>query len=57
MCLVMFLYTALLFFLLTPGILLTLPPKGKKITVAVVHALVFGLVFSLTHNMVKKLTH
>ena len=57
MCLVMFLYTALLFFLLTPGILLTLPPKGKKMTVAVVHALVFGLVFSLTHNMVKKLTH
>ena len=57
MCLVMFLYTALLFFLLTPGILLTLPPKGKKMTVAVVHALVFGLVFSLTHKMVKKFTH
>lgn len=57
MCWVMFLYTALLFFLLTPGILITLPPKGKKITVAVVHALVFGLVFSLSHKMVMKLTH
>ena len=57
MCWVMFLYTALLFFLLTPGILITLPPKGKKITVAVVHALVFGLVFSLSHKMVMKMTH
>lgn len=57
MCWVMFLYTALLFFLLTPGILITLPPKSKKITVAVVHALVFGLVFSLSHKMVMKMTH
>jgi hypothetical protein len=48
----MFLYSALLFFLLTPGILLTLPPKGKKMTVAAVHAVVFGLVWALTHKMV-----
>ena len=52
MCWIMFLYTALLFFLLTPGILLTLPPKGKKMTVAAVHALVFGSIWGLTHKMV-----
>ena len=52
MCWFMFLYSALLFFLLTPGILLTLPPKGKKMTVAAVHAVVFGLVWGLTHKMV-----
>ena len=43
---VMFLFTALLFFLLTPGILVTLPPKGKKMTVAAVHAVLFGLLFA-----------
>ena len=54
---VMFLYTALLFFLLTPGILLSLPPKGKKMTVALVHALVFGIVFTLSHKMVMRLSY
>ena len=34
----------ILFFLLTPGILLSLPPGGSKYTVAATHALVFGLV-------------
>jgi hypothetical protein len=53
----MFFYTALLFFLLTPGILLTLPPKGKKITVAVVHAVVFGLIFCFSYKMIMKMTH
>ena len=53
----MFLYTALLFFLLTPGILLTLPPKGKKMTVALVHALVFGIVFTLSHKTMMRLSY
>ena len=34
----------ILFFLLTPGILVSLPPGGDKYTVAFVHALVFGLI-------------
>ena len=33
----------ILFFLLTPGILLRLPSKGNKWIVAFVHALVFGI--------------
>jgi len=48
----MSLYVALLFVLLTPGILLTLPPKGSKLVVAVVHGLVFALVYHLTHKAV-----
>jgi hypothetical protein len=48
----MFLYTALLFFILTPGIIITLPPKGKKPIVAAVHAVIFGIIWSLTHKMV-----
>jgi hypothetical protein len=52
----MFLYTVLLFFLLTPGILITLPPKGKKMIVAGVHAIVFGIVWCLTHRPVMNIT-
>lgn len=52
----MCLYTALLFFLLTPGILITLPPKGKKMIVAAVHAIVFGIVWNFTHDLVWKAT-
>jgi len=48
----MFLFSALLFFVLTPGILLSLPPNSGKYVVALVHALVFALVWSLTHKLV-----
>ena len=49
------LYTAVLFFLLTPGVILSLPPKGGLYTVAAVHAIVFALVFHFTHNALGKL--
>jgi hypothetical protein len=48
------LYCALLFFILTPAILLRLPPNGNKLTVAAVHALVFGLVLYFTQHAVWK---
>ena len=51
----MFIYAAALFFVLTPGILLSLPPKGKKMTVAAVHALVFAFVFTISHKFIMKL--
>jgi hypothetical protein len=35
--------TALLFFLLTPGVLLSLPPGGSKLVVAATHAVVFAV--------------
>jgi hypothetical protein len=40
----------ILFVLLTPGILLTLPPKGSKLTVAVVHGVVLAVLFCLAHK-------
>jgi hypothetical protein len=49
---IMFIYAFLLFFVLTPGVLVCLPPKGSKMVVAGVHALVFAIVWSLTHKMV-----
>lgn len=56
MNLIMALYVALLFFVLTPGIVLSLPPKGSKFTVAITHAAVFALVFCLTYKMVYRLS-
>ena len=49
------LYVAALFFVLTPGVLLTLPKGGSKFTVAAVHAAVFALVLQLTYRAVKRL--
>ena len=48
----MTLFVGALFFVLTPGILITLPPKSSATTVALTHAVVFALVYSLTHKMV-----
>lgn len=42
-----FLAAFILFFVLSPGVLLRLPPKGDKFTVAVVHAIVFSVLFSV----------
>jgi hypothetical protein len=49
------LYTAILFFILTPGILLSLPKGGSKMTVAAVHAVVFALIFHFTHKLIWRL--
>lgn len=43
----MFIFTALLFFILSPGVLVSLPPKGSKLVVAGVHAIVFALILTL----------
>ena len=48
----MALFLGLLFFVLTPGVLLSLPPGGSRTTVALTHAVVFALVFTLTHKLV-----
>jgi hypothetical protein len=37
-----FILSTLLFFALSPNILLRLPPKGSKYIVALVHAVIFG---------------
>ena len=48
-------YLAVLFFVLTPGVLLSLPPGATKMTVAAVHAVVFAVVYQLTHKVVLRL--
>jgi len=48
------LYSAILFFILTPSILLRLPPNGNKFIVAAVHALVFGIILYFTQHTVWK---
>jgi len=56
MNLYMSLYLVLLFVILTPGVLLYLPPKATLLTAAIVHGLVFALVFHFTHKIVRRLT-
>jgi len=46
-------FTALLFVVLTPGVLLTLPSKASgKLVVAIVHGAIFALVYHFTHKAV-----
>ena len=47
-------YAAVLFVLLTPGVVLSLPPGGTILTKAVVHAVVFATVFYLTKGAVMR---
>uniref|UniRef100_A0A6C0JNI9 Uncharacterized protein n=1 Tax=viral metagenome TaxID=1070528 RepID=A0A6C0JNI9_9ZZZZ len=49
-------YSAILFFLLSPGVLLRLPSNGSKLTVAGVHALVFAGVLYFTAGFVWRLS-
>jgi len=49
----MSLFLVLLFVLLTPGVLVTLPSKGySKLTVALVHGVAFAVLYSLLHKSV-----
>jgi len=53
----MALYVAALFFVLTPGVVLTVPSGGTRTTVALVHAVVFAVVWMLTHKLVWRAVH
>lgn len=46
---------ALLFFLLTPNILLRIPKNGNKYTVAAVHAVVFAVLLFLIHMLFRNM--
>ena len=54
MYILMSVYIFVLFFILTPGILLRLPPKGSKMTVALVHGGVFALIYHFTHRYISQ---
>jgi hypothetical protein len=55
MSVIVFLFTALLFFALIPGVIVTLPPKGGKFIVAGVHSLIFSILYYLSHKSVWRL--
>jgi hypothetical protein len=48
----MSLYVFFLFVVLTPGVLLRLPPRGSVMTTALVHGVVFAVVFHFTQKVV-----
>ena len=52
----MTIFVALLFFVLTPGVLVTLPPKSSKLVVAATHAVVFAVVLHVLYKSVAKWT-
>ena len=45
-------YSAILFFILSPGVLLRLPSGGSKLVVAGVHAIVFAVILYFTAGYV-----
>lgn len=49
-------YAAILFFLLSPNVLLRLPPTGNKYVVAATHAIVFAVVFYFTNKYVSEMS-
>jgi hypothetical protein len=50
------LFVALLFGVLSPGVLLSLPSKGSLLTKVLVHSVVFAVVFYLTAPMALQLS-
>ena len=46
------LYCAILFFVLTPNVFFRLPIKGSKILVTAAHAVIFGLILLFTQKWV-----
>ena len=44
-------YLFVLFVILTPGILLTLPPNSSHLVVALVHGLVFVIVWNIIYSI------
>jgi len=56
MNILLFLILVVLFVLLTPGILVYLPPKSSKLTTAITHGVIFGIIWSLTHKFLWRTT-
>jgi hypothetical protein len=56
MNLIVALYSAVLFVILSPNVLLRIPSKGSKFLVAGVHAIVFGIVLYFTSGFIWRLS-
>ena len=51
-----FIYIVFLFYVLSPNVLLRIPPNGSKHAVALVHAVVFATVYYYTSGYVGAMT-
>ncbi len=51
------LVTVALFVVLTPGVLVTLPPKSSKLVVAAVHGLLFAVLSPIVHRLLTGREH
>lgn len=56
MNLIVAIYSAILFFVLSPGVLLRLPSNGSKFTVAGVHSIVFAVILYFTAGFVWRMS-
>ena len=56
MNLALFFVLVLLFVVLTPGVVVTLPARGSKLSVALTHGLIFGVVWSFFYMVFDKMT-
>jgi hypothetical protein len=48
----MAIYVALLFVILTPGVLVRLPMRSSLLTSAIVHGIIFAIIYHLTNKYV-----
>jgi hypothetical protein len=48
-------YSSVLFFLLVPSVLVRLPETGSKYVVALVHAVIFGILLYFTSSQIESL--
>ena len=52
----MLIYIVILFYVLTPGIFVSLPARCSKMCVAATHAVIFAVVYHFTYNTVWVMT-
>ena len=57
MNLILFLFLVILFVLLTPGILVYLPPRSSKLITAITHGFIFAVIWALVHKSLWRSTH
>ena len=48
----MSLYVALLFIILTPGVLVRIPKRSSLLIAAIVHGIIFAIIYHLTHKYI-----
>ena len=57
MCVAVAISGAILFLILTPGVLLRIPEKGPLLNAAIVHAVVFGILFYFVSKIIYQYTY